>query len=141
MVIEPRPRVPVMRYRDMRIDRWELYQRPRPVPILYGGILKKYAVFSWSLPLSCAKYRMDLWANTRHTYVMQAVDSDNWIILKRDLPQRIIQLLNALDTMVGDMSGPESQACLCQFLPACHDMPLGGRCSHCGYGQFPSRES
>ena len=34
VTIESRPRVPVQRYRDMRIDRWELYQRPRPVPIL-----------------------------------------------------------------------------------------------------------
>ena len=62
--------------------------------------MEKYAIFPWSLPQACAQYRLDLWANTRHTYIVQAVDSDNWAILKRDLPQRFVQSLDALNEMV-----------------------------------------
>ena len=103
ILVHPRPQVPVRCYRDMRIDRWELFQKPRPVPILYGGLLEKYAVYPWNLSLACAQYRLDLWARSRHTYVIQAIDTENWVILKRDLPQRFVEPLNTLQNVVRNM--------------------------------------
>ena len=130
ITIEPRPVVPVTHYRDMRVDRWELFQRPRPVPILYGGVLEKYAIFPWALTLPCAQYRLDLWACTRHTYVIQAIDSENWVILKRDLPERFVQSLNALDDMARNILNRAGQRVSYAYAHVCdyimkHEMDSG----------------
>ena len=91
-----RPTVPVHRYKDMCIDRWEIFQKPRPVPILYKGIVESYMVFPWSLSLSTIQYRVELWASSRHMYTAQAIDLDTYVIVKRDLPERIVTTLDAM---------------------------------------------
>ena len=96
----PRPRVEVARYHDMRIDRWELYQKPRVLPILYNGSVESHAVYPWKLTLPFIQYRLDLWARTRHTYSALAVDSETFVILKRDLPERFMRALEAFDEII-----------------------------------------
>ena len=91
-----RPRVQVERYKDMCIDRWEVFQKPRHVPILYKGIVERYMVFPWSLSLSSIQHRVELWASSRHMYTAQALDLDTYVIVKRDLPERIVSTLDAM---------------------------------------------
>ena len=75
---EKRPEIQALPYKDMRIDRWELYQKPRPIPVLQSGVVIRYMVFPWLLPLMLIQHRLDLWATTRHTYSVQAVDLDTY---------------------------------------------------------------
>ena len=49
------------------------------------------------------QYRLDLWATSRHTYVVQALEQETWVIVKRDLPERITRALDALEEITHDI--------------------------------------
>ena len=93
---ENRPIVRLDSYKDMRLDRWELFQKPRIIPMLYAGTLVRYMVFPWTLSLTFIQHRLDLWASSRHSCWVQAVDDEAYVIVKRDFPQRVITIMDTM---------------------------------------------
>ena len=103
ITFENRPRVRVAPFIDMRIDRWELFQKVCPIPVMFNGCVETYMIVPSRLTISFVQYRIDLWASTRHMYTVQAIDSETWVVSKRELPERFMRALHALDEITRDI--------------------------------------
>ena len=79
--LPPMQYVTALRYSDLRHTRWEMYQFPRIIPIIYTGPVDEYIVLPWNITVPQAQDRVDEWS--RSNYYMDhimAIDYRAWIL-------------------------------------------------------------
>ena len=85
----PMPELGVPFYVDLRIDRWELFCLPRPIPVMRQGRIEMYVVVPHALDQQLVQRRVDNWQPLIYHHVLMALDADNWVLLRRTHPDRI----------------------------------------------------
>ena len=81
-----RPNIDEPSYRDLRADRWELFQRPRVVPVHSRGVLVDRAVVPWILAPNLLQHRLDGWQSVSQACTAEVSDADTWVIVQTGLP-------------------------------------------------------
>ena len=103
LLFSPMPEICASFYKDLRIDRWELYQLPREIPIMRNGKVEQFLVVPSVLDPATVQFRLDNWNPIKYHYFLSLVDVDNWVVIRRSHPQRVRLELLAHRTMVHDM--------------------------------------
>ena len=77
------PDLGVPYYTDLRIDRWELYQIPRPIPVMDLGRIVTFVVVPQVSDLQTVQARVERWQGIVYHRILMALDTENWVILRR----------------------------------------------------------
>ena len=86
LTMDCQPPLGVPYYIDLRIDRWELYQLPRAIPVMHAGKIEMFLVVPHVLDLQAVQRRIDHWQPIIFSHIVTALDMDNWVIVKRTHP-------------------------------------------------------
>ena len=89
-------------FTDMRISRWELYQQPREIPMLFDGEVIDHVVLPRALPIQVVQARLDTLATWREQVTLMVLDPTTWIIHKREIPATLMQGLFEMDRLRRD---------------------------------------
>ena len=92
----PRPRTSY--HLDLREGPWERYQSIRHVPVLIDGMPVDTVLFPWHLPIHLAQARLDDDTHVQQNWMMCAVNTDNWVIVRWRIPSSILEDLDDLET-------------------------------------------
>ena len=92
-------RVRQRHFTDMRISRWELYQQPREIPMLFDGEVIDHVVLPRALPIQIVQARLDTLATWREQVTLMVLDPTTWIIHKREIPATLMQGLVEMDRL------------------------------------------
>ena len=92
----PRPRTSY--HLDLREGPWERYQSIRHVPVLIDGMPVDTVLFPWHLPIYLAQARLDDDTHVQQNWMVCAVNTDNWVIVRLRIPSSILEDLDDLDT-------------------------------------------
>ena len=112
------------RFTDLRISRWELYQQPREIPMLFEGAVIDHVVLPRALPMQIVQARLDTLATWREQVTLMVLDPTTWIIHKREIPATLMQGIYEMERMRrtgptrGGMKGDRSET------PVIADMSL-----------------
>ena len=91
----PRPRTSF--HLDLREGPWERYQSIRHVPVLIEGMPVDTVLFPWHLPLHLAQARLDDDTHVQQNWMVCAVNTDNWVIVRLRIPPSILEDLDDLE--------------------------------------------
>ena len=83
---------------DLREGPWERYQSIRHVPVLIEGMPVDTVLFPWHLPLHLAQARLDDDTHVQQNWMVCAVNTDNWVIVRLRIPSSILEDLDDLET-------------------------------------------
>ena len=86
--------------RDLRESRWELFKRPRIMPVTKDGLLKAMVYMTWDMALPMVQARLNRAYTWRTTYTVMATDEDNWVICARDLDERVVHMAENYMTLL-----------------------------------------
>ena len=75
---------------DLRVNRWEMFQRTRVVPILHDARVEAHVVIPWFLPMQIAQQRLNSWSPVTSMHILMAANWENWYILRTELPASVI---------------------------------------------------
>ena len=95
---------------DLRINRWELYQRIRRVYVLEGGEPDQLVIMPWEIHIWEAQRRLDTYAARGELWVIVAVTPRDWVIVKHNLPEYVVEDLEELEMMRALPRGGMEQA-------------------------------
>ena len=79
---------------DYRENRWELFKRPRVLPVMKGGSIKAVICMPWELSLPMAQARLTRRASWKRPQHVMAIDEDNWVVCERELDERLIYMVD-----------------------------------------------
>ena len=107
----PRPRTSY--HLDLREGPWERYQSirhvpvliegmpvdtVRHVPVLIEGMPVDTVLFPWHLPIHLAQARLDDDTHVQQNWMVCAVNTDDWVIVRLRIPSSILEDLDDLET-------------------------------------------
>ena len=65
---------------DLRLSRWELYQRVRQVPVMSHGVVQRTLILPWHITMEHAKMRIDERAPPHKDWLLTAASPQDWIL-------------------------------------------------------------
>ena len=95
---------------DLRINRWELYQRIRRVCVLDRGEPDQLVIMPSEIHIWEAQRRLDTYAARGELWVIVAVTPRDWVIVKHNLPEYVVEDLEDLAMMRALPRGGMEQA-------------------------------
>ena len=82
---------------DLRLSRWELYQRVRQVPVMSYGVVQKTLILPWHITMDHAKMRIDDRAPPHKEWLLTAASPQDWVLHQIPLSKHMREELHELD--------------------------------------------
>ena len=80
IVLPPQTKVIAHDPVDLRLSRWELYQRVRQVPVMSYGVVQKTLILPWHITMDHAKMRIDDRAPPHKEWLLTAASPHDWVL-------------------------------------------------------------
>ena len=89
VILPPQTRVHAFSPIDLRINRWELFQDVRHIPLMSDGKIQHTIVLPWHVTMDNAKLRSDERAPKHQHWLLTAASPQKWILHQLILPEDV----------------------------------------------------